>query len=53
MAGGAIAIIVILVVVLPVLFFLGGTILAVLLGWLLDDHAKETHAGSELIDTNV
>jgi hypothetical protein len=51
--GGAVVIAVILVVVLPVLFLLGGTILAVIFGWLLNEHADATHWGSELIDTNV
>ena len=51
--AGAVVIAVILVIVLPVLFLFGGTILAMILGWLLYDHAAETHAGSELIDTNV
>jgi hypothetical protein len=51
--GGAVVIAVILVVVLPVLFLLGGTILSMIFGWLLNEHAEVTHWGSELIDTNV
>jgi hypothetical protein len=51
--AGAVIIAVILVIVLPVLFLLGGTIVAMVLGWLLYDHAEATHPGSELIDTNI
>jgi hypothetical protein len=51
--AGAIIIAVILVIVLPVLFLLGGTILAIVLGWLLYDHAEAIHPGSELIETNI
>jgi hypothetical protein len=50
--GGAIAIAVILVIVLPVLFLIGGTIGAVLVGWLLKTNGEVTHEGSELIETN-
>jgi hypothetical protein len=51
--GGAVVIAVILVVVLPVLVLLGGTILAIIFGWLLNEQAEVTHSGSELIDTNI
>jgi hypothetical protein len=51
--GGAVVIAVILVVILPVLVLLGGTILCMIFGWLLNEHAEVTHRGSELIDTNV
>jgi hypothetical protein len=50
--GGAIAIAVILVIVLPVLFLIGGTIGAVLVGWLLKTNGEVSHEGSELIETN-
>jgi hypothetical protein len=50
--GGAIAISVVLVVVLPVLFLVGGTIGAVLVGWLLNTNGRESHEGSELLETN-
>jgi hypothetical protein len=50
--GGAIAIAVILVIVLPVLFLIGGTIGAVLVGWLLNANGQVSHEGSELIETN-
>jgi hypothetical protein len=50
--GGAIAIAAILVVVLPVLFLIGGTIGAVLVGWLLNTNGQVSHEGSELLETN-
>ncbi|HEY2302192.1 MAG TPA: hypothetical protein VGH66_09875 [Acidimicrobiales bacterium] len=49
---GAIILAVILVVVLPVLFLLTGTVLAVIQGWLLKEQADDSHEGSELIATN-
>jgi hypothetical protein len=49
---GAIILAVILVVVLPVLFLLTGTVLAVIQGWLLKEQADDNHEGSELIATN-
>jgi len=50
--GGAFAIAVILVIVLPVLFLIGGTIAAVLIGWLLNSNGQVTNEGSELLETN-
>ena len=50
--GGAFAIAVILVIVLPVLFLIGGTIGAALAGWLLNTNGQVSHEGSELIETN-
>ena len=49
---GAIVLAVILVVVLPVLFLITGTVLTVILGWLLKEQADDNHEGSELIATN-
>jgi hypothetical protein len=49
---GAIILAVIIVVVLPVVFLVTGAVPAVILGWLLNEHAVETHEGSELIETN-
>jgi hypothetical protein len=49
---GAIILAVILVIVLPVAFLVTGAVPAVILGWLLNEHAIETHEGSELIETN-
>ena len=50
---GAIILAVIIVVVLPVVFLITGAVPTVILGWLLNDHAVETHEGSELIETNI
>jgi hypothetical protein len=50
--GGAITIALILVIVLPVLTLIGGTIGAVLVGWLLNANGQVSHEGSELIETN-
>jgi hypothetical protein len=49
---GAIILAVIIVIVLPVAFLITGAVPTVLLGWLLNEHAVETHEGSELIETN-
>lgn len=51
MAGGII-IAVILVLVLPPVFFMTGGILSVAMGWLLRDNGEATHEGSELIELN-
>ena len=50
--AGPILITIAIVLVLPPLFLLGGLVVSAILGWLLVDHAEETHAGSELIDLN-
>jgi hypothetical protein len=49
---GAIILAVIIVIVLPVVFLITGAVPTVILGWLLNEHAVETHEGSELIETN-
>jgi hypothetical protein len=49
---GAIVIAVILVIVLPVVFLISGTVGAILLGWLLKTNGEDSHEGSELIETN-
>jgi hypothetical protein len=43
----------VLVVVLPVLVMLSGSLVAGILGWVLKDNGEATHEGSELIDLNV
>jgi hypothetical protein len=48
---GPILIIVAMLALIP-MFLIGGGILMALTGKLFKDHAEETHAGSELIDTN-
>jgi hypothetical protein len=50
--AGPILITIVLVLVLPPLFLLGGLVVSAILGWLLVDHGEETHPGSELIDLN-
>ena len=42
-----------IVLVLPPLFLIAGLVFSAILGWLLVDHAEETHAGSELIELNT
>jgi len=51
--AGPILIAIGIVLVLPPLFLLGGLVVSALLGWLLVEHAEETHPGSELIDLNT
>ena len=49
---GAVIIVVVLLVVLPVGFLLGGAVLAALLGQSLDADGRKRHEGSELLDQN-
>jgi hypothetical protein len=42
-----------IVLVLLPLFLICGLVFSAILGWLLVDHAEETHAGSELIELNT
>jgi hypothetical protein len=48
----AILLAIVIVVVLPALFFVVGTVFAVLTGKLLQWGAESAHEGSELIPTN-
>lgn len=48
--AGAIAIVVIVMVVMPVLLIMSGTIVAALLGQTAKADAEARHEGSELID---
>jgi hypothetical protein len=50
---GAIIILVVLFVVLPILFFGIGTFLSVVLGHFLRVEGEKTNEGSELIELNV
>ena len=50
---GVVLIALIVLVVLPAAFFATWGVMAWLLGWLLTDNAERTHAGSDLIATNV
>lgn len=49
---GAIAIVVIIVVALPVAFLMGGAVLSALFGWALHKDAATTHEGSEYVELN-
>lgn len=49
---GAAIIVVVLVVVLPVGFLIGGAVVAALMGQSLDADARRRHEGSELVDLN-
>ena len=49
---GAIIVAVIIVIVLPVTFFVTGAVVAVILGWTLKDNGEATHEGSEYIELN-
>jgi len=50
---GAIAMVIILVIVLPVLMLLTGAVLAALIGSSLKVEGERSHEGSELIDLNT
>ncbi|MEY2435811.1 MAG: hypothetical protein QOH64_2136 [Acidimicrobiaceae bacterium] len=50
---GALIIVVLLVIVLPVVFIMSGALVAVILGSALNSYAKKAHEGSELIDLNT
>ncbi|MGH9118280.1 MAG: hypothetical protein ACRD0A_10515 [Acidimicrobiales bacterium] len=45
-------VIVVVLLLLPVAFLIGGTLAAVILGTVLQTTAEADHAGSELIDLN-
>ena len=49
---GQLIIVFVVVVFLPMMLMLSGSVVAVLLGWLLKDNGEKTHEGSELIDLN-
>jgi hypothetical protein len=51
MNAGPILLIVGALFLVPVIFA-GGLVVAAILGWSLNDYAKATHEGSELIDLN-
>ena len=50
--GGALVIAFVLVVVIPVVVLLSGTVTAMILGFVLKTDADENHEGSELLATN-
>ena len=49
---GAVIVAVIIVLILPPLYFITGGILSAVMGWLLKNDAEAEHEGSELIDLN-
>ena len=49
---GAIIVAVVLVIGLPIGFFITGAVGSAVMGWLLKGDAETTHEGSELIATN-
>lgn len=49
---GAIAILVVLIVVIPVTVLMSGALASAVLGFFLKDDVDRSHAGSELIATN-
>ena len=49
---GAVLMIAVLVVVLPILVMMSGAVVAAALGWSLKEDAEATHEGSELIALN-
>jgi hypothetical protein len=49
---GAVIVIVIVAVVLPVLIIMSGTVVAALFGYFLTSTAEHDHEGSELIELN-
>lgn len=50
---GVIIIVVVLVVAIPVGVLMSGAVASALLGFVLKEEAETSHAGSELVDTNV
>lgn len=49
---GAVLIVLILVIGLPVVWWATWALAGAVLGWALKNNAEATHAGSELIETN-
>jgi len=49
---GAVIMVLVLLVVLPVAMLIGGGVLAAILGASLDADARKRHEGSELVDLN-
>lgn len=47
---GALILVAIIVIALPVTFLMTGGAVAALLGWSLKDNGEATHEGSELVD---
>jgi len=50
--GGAVAVVIALVVVIPIALIISGGVLAGLIGAALKVNGERTHAGSELVELN-
>jgi hypothetical protein len=50
--AGAILIVIVLVIAIPVAVLMGTALIAVALGWSLKEDAEARHAGSELVALN-
>ena len=50
---GVIIIAIVLVVAMPVSVLMSGAVASALLGYFLKEEAETSHAGSELIETNI
>ena len=51
--SGAIIIVVVLVLAIPIAVIVSGAVIAALLGWSLKDSVEHDHEGSELVDLNL
>lgn len=51
--SGAIIIVVVLVIAIPVAVIISGLVIAALLGWSLKDTVEHDHEGSELVELNT
>ena len=49
---GAVIIVLVVVVALPVAYLMTGGVLSAVVGWALKSNAEDTHPGSELTDLN-
>ena len=49
---GAVIIVIVVVVALPVAFFMTGGVLSAVFGWVAKTHAEDTHPNSELTELN-
>jgi hypothetical protein len=49
---GAVIIVLVVVVALPVAFLMTGGVLSAVMGWVLKTNAEETHPNSELTELN-
>ena len=49
---GAIIIVIVCCIAIPVAVLMSGAVLAAIIGWLVQDDVERAHAGSELIELN-